>query len=559
MSRRKGAVPVVSPPSASSSLPSSSSSSSAASSSSSSMVFAGSSLAALSSSALSSSGAGGGAGNNNSGMMTVTPTASQFSSGKVLADVFNKIAEFEVCKTNADYLHMMDELQLDASEKAAVERVANTEFNKLLLDLESLFAAEDVTVGVSTNETISRCKERTLKFQQLFSTQLEAAEKFEAGKQAKLPEFKTLSRQASALNAEKNALVHSIEMCDHQIKEMQEICRSGQKKNKEALEEVEKIRQAGISRTFSLGQSCQLSIDEVLGSLHSEEESMMRKAEENEDLSKKLVDFKAHLAAHSRQIQAHKRALDLQTQLVAAKKAQVAHHDEQCRLLTANYTSRMHKQYEALFRLQEQVSFYKTKFAEFENSIDDTRKVFLHFEAKAKEATDKALSLEDGTSKILKKAEAKHNELDRLKKERAQMEEDKVAIEKECATYEKLCRTLASERMSVSKELKDLQILAEDVSKEDLVEDQCPGVIPDVNDREVGVAIIDVVEPPTPTAKVGGDDPVDSLEEVLQDAATGAVESMDSPGSGLPVPSSSSSSLSSNRRGITAPLSPGED
>jgi hypothetical protein len=562
---------------------SSSSSSASSSSSSSSSSSAGGSVAASQQPAASSSGSfsstafpsamssfpvasSSGAGGMHLGSMY--PPAQAGMSGpqagtktEVLADIFNKIAEFEVTKSDADYMQMMLSLQLEAEERSAVEQSAAAEFNKFLGGLMPLFQG---------GTDCSRSKE----IETFFDAKFVELESLESSFSSRLPEFKNLCRKESGLAADKNSLLHAIELNDMQVKELQEICRTAQKKNKESMEEVEKVRQAGINRTFSLGQSCQSSIDDVLGSLQSEEESIKKKEEENEDLSKKLTEFKAHLAAHSKQLQAQKRAVDLQSQLIAAKKSQVGHHNEQCRLLSGEYSSRLVKQYEALDRLREQVYLYKSKFAEFESSIEDTKKVFAHFEARAKEASSRALELEDGTSKILKKAEAKHNELDRLKEERVQVDDEKVAIDKDCSELEKLCRSLATERMALNKALKDLQVHAGTAGTvDDKTMDTPRPVTEEANTVPVIVDTSGLVNLSSVKESLSAVDsevsslelnnevpPLPSLSSQPPSSSQLTGDTGDSQSGRAPSSSSSSSSSSSfSRRGATTPLSPGED
>jgi hypothetical protein len=189
--------------------------------------------------------------------------------------------------------------------------------------------------------------------------------------------------------------------------------------------------------------------------VEAEEASIEEKRKENADLRQKISDFATHLELREKQYASFKRAEELQKQIADAKKAQVANYAEQNAMRADDYKRRLDAQEQKLVHLAEQGNIYNEKFKEFEKMLEETKDMAQMFNDKKEEKSKLATEIEEKNRKVLAKADARHQEINKIRERKVSIQNEIEKLKAELAAEEKTCRVVQAQRMTVMKALEE--------------------------------------------------------------------------------------------------------
>ena len=299
-----------------------------------------------------------------------------------LVNIFNKIVQFQSEKSEWDYFETHKIVTLTDPVKSNIIEKCHSDFqelqhkydhNMIAFNMENdnkattqVVTTTDSTDNMNTsttknnfkNDVISLIEFKYKNLKMLYKTLHEAT-----------LHLKSIIDKENQGNLKKAKLIQQNEISSQLSMKLQESCRQQQKRNKQANENFQKLCSEETTKNDLLRNSCDTNIEDVLKSVNTEEEILIRKETDNNELAIKIIEFQKSVQLRKQQADAYAKAIELQSQIKQAQSIQIQKNNQHNIILLNNYNNRILQQQNKLTFLNEQLQAYATKFGEFEKML----------------------------------------------------------------------------------------------------------------------------------------------------------------------------------------------
>lgn len=280
----------------------------------------------------------------------------------------------------------------------------------------------------------------------LFTEELDMKSAVNVSVDSKSHMFRTRNHKLLQMNSDSLRFQDSLSKLSPQLEEVAELCRNLQALEKEKHEHNEKLLSVELEKSLAIQRECGASLASVTSKIDAEEADLEEKARENKDLCAKLEQFRAHLELRREKQRNETRTRELQSQLEAAQKAQLAFVSQQEQLKRESCHSKVVHARETVLQLEAQLAMYDKKFGEFQDTLRRTAEVMVQLEEReaALHSAAQRLRAENAEWKS-RSAQADVALVDALERKET-IQKEAAALKASAGKAEKRCRELQSRR-----------------------------------------------------------------------------------------------------------------
>lgn len=280
----------------------------------------------------------------------------------------------------------------------------------------------------------------------IFTEELDMKSAVNVSLDSKSTMYRTRNHKLLQMNSDSLRLQDSISKLSPQLREVTELCRNLQALEKEKNEHNAKLLSVELEKSMAIQRECGASLTSVTTKIDAEEADLEAKAKENDDLCVKLEQFRAHLELRREKQRNEARTRELQGQLEAAQKAQLAFVSQQEQLKRESCHSKVIHAQETVLQLEAQLSMYDKKFAEFQDTLRRTAEVMVQLEERETALQSAAQRLQAENAEWKDRSALADVALVEALDRKETVHKEAVALKTAAAKAEKRCRELQALR-----------------------------------------------------------------------------------------------------------------
>jgi len=305
---------------------------------------------------------------------------------------------------------------------------------------------------------------------------LESEAKLQAvcGKYAELVEdqketqsaVKTYERHFQVIQREKEQLQTENSKSILARSRLEELCRELQRQNKVIKEESMSRIKEEEERRKEVATKFQTTLSEVSSLLQQNNEKNNKLRDENSEMATKLQMLCDQYTLREQHLDKLGKQYDMERQLNEARlaKARMEAAEDKEKMLRekqilllelTEYQKKSQAQQQEEVALRQQLSMYTDKYDDFQKALTSSNRTFVGFKDQMDAMTKKLKTLEKETATWKGRWEKSNATLLDMATEKKRRDADLLAVTKQVAQLEKLCRALQTERTSLISQLKE--------------------------------------------------------------------------------------------------------
>merc|ERR1712136_461873 len=296
---------------------------------------------------------------------------------------------------------------------------------------------------------------------------------------------KTYERHLQVLQREKEHLQTENSKGILARSRLEELCRELQRQNKVVKEESMLRIKEEEERRKEVATKFQTTLSEVSSLLQQNNEKNNKLREENSEMAAKLQMLCDQYTLREQHLDKLGKQYDIERQLNEARlaKARMEAAEDKEKMLRekqnlllelTEYQKKSQAQQQEEVALRQQLSMYTDKYDDFQKALTSSNRTFVGFKDQMDAMTKKLKKLEKETATWKSRWEKRNATLLDMATEKKRRDADLLAVTKQLAQLEKLCRALQTERTSLISQLKaktqqPLSLAEESQLKEDFL------------------------------------------------------------------------------------------
>ena len=257
--------------------------------------------------------------------------------------------------------------------------------------------------------------------------------------------FKMLQEKLSLFTAVTKSKLEN-ERIDDTNEKLQELCRLSQQRIKLSLENHNQILEKAANHMGDIVSRFRATIEDIQKKIDSHNDSINKQKLENENLGKKIAEFKDHFKLRSEHYATQLKAKSLELQLADAKLDQQTKLLEQEKARSESFKINILQLKSSEKELKAQVAMYSKKFDEFQEALSRSDEMFSLFNEKIKNIDDITLKFKEENSNLVSTKSSLDIKLINLFDEKQRLLEDYKKSSSEKTNTEGVCRALHAER-----------------------------------------------------------------------------------------------------------------